>query len=124
MLSGEVAKRYGHAGLAEDSIHIKLTGTTGQAFGAWLANGVTMEVEGEANDYVGKGLSGGKIIVYPPRDATQIVPEKSIIVGNTVMYGAIEASAISVVSLVNASRCAIPVPLPLSKVWATTAANT
>ena len=90
MLSGEVAKRYGHAGLAEDSIHIKLTGTTGQAFGAWLANGVTMEVEGEANDYVGKGLSGGKIIVYPPRDATQIVPEKSIIVGNTVMYGAIE----------------------------------
>ncbi|MFD0915363.1 glutamate synthase large subunit [Pseudahrensia aquimaris] len=90
MLSGEVAKRYGHKGLREDTIHIKLSGTTGQAFGAWLANGVTMEVEGEANDYVGKGLSGGKIIVYPPKDATQIVPEESIIAGNTVLYGAIE----------------------------------
>ncbi|MEM8750335.1 MAG: glutamate synthase large subunit [Pseudomonadota bacterium] len=90
MLSGEVAKRYGHKGLADDTIHIKFTGTTGQAFGAWVANGVTMEVEGEANDYVGKGLSGGKLIVYPPKEATQIEPSKSIIVGNTVLYGAIQ----------------------------------
>ena len=90
MLSGEVAKLYGHAGLREDTIHIKLKGTAGQAFGAWLANGVTMELEGEGNDYVGKGLSGGKIIIYPPAEATQIVPENSIIVGNTVLYGAIE----------------------------------
>ncbi|MEL6503955.1 MAG: glutamate synthase large subunit [Pseudomonadota bacterium] len=89
MLSGEVAKRYGHKGLPEDTIHIKLTGTTGQAFGAWVARGVTMEVEGEANDYVGKGLSGGKLIVYPPKEATQITPEDSIICGNTVLYGAI-----------------------------------
>ena len=90
MLSGEVAKRYGHAGLAEDTIHIKLNGTTGQAFGAWVANGVTLEVEGEGNDYVGKGLSGGKLIIYPPATATQIDPHKSIIVGNTVLYGAVE----------------------------------
>ncbi len=90
MLSGEIAKRYGHAGLADDTIHIKLSGTTGQAFGAWVARGVTLEVEGEGNDYVGKGLSGGKLIIYPPQAAKQIIPEESIIVGNTVLYGAVE----------------------------------
>ena len=88
-LSGEVAKRYGHKGLPDETIHIKATGTAGQSFGAWLAAGVTLELEGEANDYVGKGLSGGRIIVYPSRKATQITPEQSIIVGNTVLYGAI-----------------------------------
>ena len=90
MLSGEIARRYGHTGLPEDTIHIKLSGTTGQAFGAWVARGVTLEVEGEANDYVGKGLSGGKLIVYPPKEAKQIEATKSIIAGNTVLYGAIE----------------------------------
>lgn len=90
MLSGQVAMNYGHEGLPEDTIHIKLNGTAGQAFGAWTANGVTLELEGEGNDYVGKGLSGGKIVIYPPDTAKQIVPEKSIIVGNTVLYGAIE----------------------------------
>ena len=89
MLSGEVAKRYGHEGLPADTIHVKLTGTAGQSFGAWLARGVTFELEGDANDYVGKGLSGGRIIVRPTADAG-IVPEQSIIVGNTVLYGAIE----------------------------------
>src|SRR5437870_300580 len=88
MLSGEIAKHYGHTGLPDDTIHVKLTGTAGQSFGAWLARGVTLELEGEANDYVGKGLSGGRIIVRPPAD-TGIVPEESIIVGNTVLYGAI-----------------------------------
>jgi glutamate synthase (NADPH/NADH) large chain len=88
MLSGEVAKRYGHVGLPDDTIHVKLTGTAGQSFGAWLAKGVTLELEGEGNDYVGKGLSGGRIIVRPPAD-TGVVPEESIIVGNTVLYGAI-----------------------------------
>jgi glutamate synthase (NADPH/NADH) large chain len=88
MLSGEVARRYGHAGLPTDTIHVKLTGTAGQSFGAWLAKGVTFELEGEGNDYVGKGLSGGRIIVRPSVD-TGIVPEESIIVGNTVLYGAI-----------------------------------
>ncbi|UDL96371.1 glutamate synthase large subunit [Lichenihabitans sp. PAMC28606] len=89
MLSGAIVKRYGHAGLPSDTIHIKFDGTAGQSFGAFVANGVTLELEGEANDYVGKGLSGGKIIIYPPKAATQIVPEQSIIVGNTVLYGAI-----------------------------------
>jgi glutamate synthase (NADPH/NADH) large chain len=89
MLSGVIAKKYGHAGLPDDTIHVKLKGTAGQSFGAWVAHGVTLELEGEANDYVGKGLSGGKLMVYPPREATQIVPENSIIVGNTVLYGAI-----------------------------------
>jgi glutamate synthase (NADPH/NADH) large chain len=89
MLSGAVAKIYGNEGLPDDTIRVKLTGTAGQAFGAWLANGITFDLEGEANDYVGKGLSGGKIIVRPPANSG-IVPEESIIVGNTVMYGAID----------------------------------
>ena len=88
MLSGEVAKRYGHTGLPDGTIHVRLTGTAGQAFGAWLARGVTFELEGEANDYVGKGLSGGRIVIRPPADSG-IVPEELIIVGNTVLYGAI-----------------------------------
>ncbi|WP_398467656.1 glutamate synthase large subunit [Tardiphaga sp.] len=89
MLAGAVAKIYGHAGLPEDTIKVSLKGTAGQAFGAWLCNGITFDLEGEGNDYVGKGLSGGKIIVRPPAHSG-IVPEESIIVGNTVMYGAIE----------------------------------
>src|SRR5262244_879409 len=89
MLSGEIAKRYGHEGLLDDSINVKFTGTAGQSFGAWLARGVTFELEGDANDYVGKGLSGGRIIARPTADAG-IVPEQSIIIGNTVLYGAIE----------------------------------
>jgi glutamate synthase (NADPH/NADH) large chain len=88
MLSGEVAKRYGHAGLPDDTIYIKAKGIAGQSFGAFLAAGVTIELEGEANDYVGKGLSGGRLAVYPPKDCP-IVPHENIIVGNTVLYGAI-----------------------------------
>ena len=88
MLSGAVAKRYGHKGLAEDTIWLTFTGTAGQSFGAWCASGVTLNLVGEANDYVGKGLSGGKIIVRP-HPASGITPEESIIVGNTVLYGAI-----------------------------------
>jgi len=92
MLSGEVAKRYGHAGLPDDTIHVDLKGTAGQSFGAFLAKGVTFELEGEGNDYVGKGLSGGRIIIKPSPDSG-IVPEESIIVGNTVLYGAIAGEA-------------------------------
>jgi glutamate synthase (NADPH/NADH) large chain len=88
MLSGQVATRYGHAGLPEDTIHVNFKGTAGQSFGGWLAHGVTFELEGEANDYVGKGLSGGRIVIYPPKNSP-IIPEENIIVGNTVMYGAI-----------------------------------
>ncbi len=88
MLSGEVAKRFAHAGLPDDTIHVDLTGTAGQSFGAFLARGVTLDLVGEANDYVGKGLSGGRIIVRPS-PVSAAVPEESIIVGNTVLYGAI-----------------------------------
>ncbi len=90
MLGGEVAKRYGHAGLPDNTIHVKFNGTAGQSFGAWAARGMTLELEGEGNDYVGKGLSGGRIIIYPSREATSLKPEESIIVGNTVLYGAID----------------------------------
>ena len=93
MLSGEVAKRYGHQGLQDDTIHVKLKGTAGQSFGAWLARGVTLELEGQSNDYVGKGLSGGRIVIYPAKEANQIVPHESIIVGNTVLYGAISGES-------------------------------
>ncbi|MDQ5919178.1 MAG: glutamate synthase large chain, partial [Pseudomonadota bacterium] len=88
MLSGEVAKRYGHAGLPDNTIHLKLTGTAGQSFGAFLAKGVTLELTGEGNDYVGKGLSGGRIIIKPSPDF-RCDTTQNIIVGNTVMYGAI-----------------------------------
>ncbi|HEY7765431.1 MAG TPA: glutamate synthase large subunit [Aestuariivirgaceae bacterium] len=88
MLSGEIAKRYGHSGLPDDAIKINLRGVSGQSFGAFLAHGVTLDLIGDANDYVGKGLSGGRIIVRPAEE-TGIVPEDSIIVGNTVLYGAI-----------------------------------
>ncbi len=88
MLSGQVAQRYGHAGLPANTIQINLTGSAGQSFGAFLARGVTLELDGEANDYVGKGLSGGRIVVRPP-DASGRRAEEHIIVGNTVLYGAI-----------------------------------
>ena len=92
MLSGEVAKRYGNDGLPDDTIHVKLTGTAGQAFGAFLARGVTLELTGEGNDYVGKGLSGGRIIIKPSADFRGNTQE-NIIVGNTVMYGATDGEA-------------------------------
>ena len=87
MLSGEVAKRYGRAGLPENTIRFDFTGSAGQSFGAFAMSGVTLTLEGEANDYVGKGLSGGRVVVYPSRDST-FAAEETIIVGNTVLYGA------------------------------------
>ncbi len=88
MLSGAVAKVHGYDGLADDTISVKLTGTAGQSFGAFLGKGISFDLVGEANDYVGKGLSGGRLVVRTPENA-RVVPEKSIIVGNTVLYGAI-----------------------------------
>ncbi|MEO8977276.1 MAG: glutamate synthase-related protein, partial [Casimicrobiaceae bacterium] len=92
MLSGVVARRFGHEGLDDDTIHVTLTGTAGQSFGAFLARGVTLELQGAANDYVGKGLSGGRIVVYPD-PACPAKAEENIVIGNTVMYGAIEGEA-------------------------------
>jgi glutamate synthase (NADPH/NADH) large chain len=92
MLSGEVAKRYGHAGLPDNTISIRLTGVAGQSFGAFLAQGVTLDLTGDANDYVGKGLSGGRVIVRQPGHVDR-EPTENIIVGNTVLYGAIAGEA-------------------------------
>ncbi len=92
MLSGEVALRHGHAGLPEDTISIRFTGTAGQSFGAFLARGVSLELMGDSNDYVGKGLSGGRIVVRQPRNIRRD-PTENIIVGNTVLYGAIAGEA-------------------------------
>jgi len=87
MLSGQIARRYGEAGLPDDTIRFQFTGSAGQSFGAFLAKGVTLTLEGEANDYVGKGISGGRLIVYPPRNSS-FQPEENILVGNVVLYGA------------------------------------
>lgn len=92
MLSGEISKAYGEDGLPEDTINATFFGSAGQSFGAFLTKGVTFRLEGESNDYLGKGLSGGKIIVVPPI-GSKFVPEKNIIIGNTVLYGATQGFA-------------------------------
>jgi len=88
MLSGKLAELHGHEGLPDDTIAVSLTGTAGQSFGAFLAKGISFDLQGDGNDYVGKGLSGGRIVIRPSQEAT-FEAEKSIIVGNTVLYGAI-----------------------------------
>ena len=92
MLSGRIAEKYGHAGLPADTIRINFTGVAGQSFGAWAAHGVTLDLAGDANDYVGKGLSGGRIIVRQPA-GSDLDPTQNIIAGNTVLYGAIAGEA-------------------------------
>jgi glutamate synthase (NADPH/NADH) large chain len=92
MLSNEITKKYGALGLPDDSIHIKFTGTAGQSFGAFNTKGVTLELEGDANDYFGKGLSGAKLIVYPDRKS-DFVPEENIVIGNVAFYGATSGKA-------------------------------
>ncbi len=88
MLSGRIALKHGNAGLEDGALHAKFTGSAGQSFGAFLSHGVTFELEGDANDYVGKGLSGGRVVIYPPK-VSSITPEENILIGNTVLYGAI-----------------------------------
>ncbi|MBI2815724.1 MAG: glutamate synthase large subunit [Acidobacteria bacterium] len=92
ILGYEVTRRYGADGLPEDTIQIKFTGSAGQSFGAFVPKGITLSLEGDSNDYLGKGLSGGRIIVYPPRQAT-FVPEENILIGNVVLYGATSGEA-------------------------------
>ncbi|GLU12011.1 hypothetical protein SLE2022_287200 [Rubroshorea leprosula] len=92
MLSHEVTKRYHLAGLAKDTIHIKLKGSAGQSLGAFLCPGILLELEGDSNDYVGKGLSGGKIVVYPPRES-RFDPKENIVIGNVALYGATSGEA-------------------------------
>jgi glutamate synthase (NADPH) large chain len=92
LLSNEISKRYKGAGLPDETIHFKFTGTAGQSFGAFNAKGITLELEGDANDYFGKGLSGAKLIAYPPKQSI-FVPEENIIIGNTSFYGATSGEA-------------------------------
>jgi glutamate synthase domain-containing protein 3 len=92
MLGGEIARRYGSAGLPDGTIHFRFHGSAGQSFGAFVPAGVTLELEGDANDYLGKGLSGGRIIAYPPKTSS-FLPEESILVGNVVLYGATAGEA-------------------------------
>ncbi len=92
MLSGEIARRYGSEGLPDDTIRIHLNGSAGQSLGAFLSKGVTLTLEGDANDYVGKGLSGGRLVVYPPRTAG-FAAEENILIGNVVLYGATSGEA-------------------------------
>ncbi len=92
MLSGEIARKHGSKGLEPGSIHFRFKGSAGQSFGAFLSPGVTLELEGDSNDYVGKGLSGGRIIVYPPRNSS-FLPEENILIGNVVLYGATSGEA-------------------------------
>jgi glutamate synthase domain-containing protein 2/glutamate synthase domain-containing protein 1/glutamate synthase domain-containing protein 3 len=92
MLSGEIARRHGARGLPTDTVNIRFEGSAGQSFGAFLASGVSLTLEGDANDYVGKGLSGGRIVVFPPKNST-FAPEDNILVGNTVLYGATSGQA-------------------------------
>ncbi|HEX5483786.1 MAG TPA: glutamate synthase large subunit, partial [Terriglobia bacterium] len=92
MLSGEIARRYGSEGLPEDTIQIRFSGSAGQSFGAFLAHGVTLTLEGEANDYAGKGLSGGRLVIYPPRES-EFVAEENILIGNVCLYGATSGEA-------------------------------
>jgi glutamate synthase (NADPH/NADH) large chain len=87
LLSGEIARRHGAKGLPDGSINVRLTGSAGQSFGAFLAPGVALELCGDANDYVGKGMSGGRIVVYPPATA-RFAPEANVIIGNVALYGA------------------------------------
>jgi glutamate synthase (NADPH/NADH) large chain len=92
MLSHEVTQKYGVNGLPEDTIHVKLNGSAGQSMGAFMTSGITLEVEGDANDFIAKGLSGGKVIVYPPK-VSSFKAEENIIVGNVVLYGATSGEA-------------------------------
>ncbi len=92
MLSGEIARRHGADGLPDDTIRICFNGSAGQSFGAFLAKGVSLILEGDSNDYIGKGLSGGKIVVFPPKKST-FAPEHNILIGNTVLYGATSGEA-------------------------------
>src|SRR5262249_15033967 len=87
ILGYEITRRYGAEGLPDDTIRIHFSGSAGQSFGAFVPRGITLTLEGDSNDYIGRGLSGGKIIVFPPREAT-FVAETNILVGNVVLYGA------------------------------------
>ena len=121
-VSGEIAKRYGHDGLPDDTVTSSSTGTAGQSFGAFLRSGITFVLEGDANDYVGKGMTGGKIVVNPPAERGFVRREHHR--RQHLLYGATGGTPLPTAAPANASPCATPAPPPSSKASATTAANT
>ena len=123
MLSGEIARRYGSEGLPDDTIRINFEGSAGQSFGAFLAKGVTMTLEGDANDYVGKGLSGGRVDRPPPSNS-RFAAEENILIGNVVSMAPPAARPSSAGLPASALPFAIPARLRWSKALATTVANT
>ena len=124
MLSGEVARRYGNEGLPDGTVRIDFHGVAGQSFGAWLARGLTFTLEGTTNDYVGKGLSGGRLAVFPSRLAAY-KPTRSVVVGNVALYGATGGRGVlQGLRRASASPSGTPAPTRSSRAWATTAAST
>ena len=121
--SGEITKKHGARGLPEDTIRLKFTGSAGQSFGAFVTRGMTLAIEGDANGYFGKGLSGGKLIIYPAANAT-FRAEENMIVSNVALYGASAGRPTSAAWRANVSRCATPASPRWSSRSATTAANT
>ena len=107
-VSGEIGYQYGKDGLPEGTLKLKLDGSAGQSFGAFLASGLRLVLDGEANDYVGKGMSGGEIIVKPPAETRSSSPHENSIVGNTCLYGATGGASSPMAAPANASPCAIP----------------
>jgi len=121
MLSAEVARRYGHEGLPDDAIHIQFQGTAGQSFGAFLAHGITLDLVGDANDYTGKGLSGGRVIVRSRMTSAASVPSTSSLATRCSM-ARLPARPTSTAWPASASRCDCPAPARWSRAPATTAA--
>ena len=125
LLGHEVTKRYGGDGLPDDTIDITFTGSAGQSFGAFVPAGITLRLEGDANDYVGKGLSGGRIVVGRRGRAPGFVAEDNIIAGNVILYGATGGRGVPPrASSASGSACATRAPPPSSRASATTAAST
>jgi glutamate synthase (NADPH/NADH) large chain len=123
MLSGQIALRYGNEGLPEGSITVRATGSAGQSFGAFGARGLSLSLRGEANDYVGKGLSGAVLSVAPPEGST-FRAEAQVIVGNTVLYGATSGRAFFAGRAGERFACATAAPWPWWRASATTGAST
>ncbi len=123
MLGSELTRRHGGQGLPDDTITISLTGSAGQSFGAFLPRGITLRLEGDANDYVGKGLSGGRIVLRPPAHSP-FVAEDNIIAGNVILYGATSGELFLRGVVGERFACATRGPSPWSRAWATTAAST
>ncbi len=123
-LSGEIARRHGNQGMADAPITVRLTGTAGQSFGVWNAGGLHLYLEGDANDYVGKGMAGGKLVIHPPREATFEAHETTSSSATPACTAPPAGSCTPRARPASASACATPAPTRWWRAWATTAAST